>query len=116
MPTARFDADALVQEFGDESLIAELAHLLLSHVDDQLGAVHAAVASQNASALKSAAHKIKGGMGTFGATPVVTLAVTLEAMGRDGHLDDAAAVAAQLDQEVRALCDDARSWLASRAV
>ncbi len=115
MADATFDADALIAEFGDESLIAELAQLLLSHADDQLAAVHTAIACGDALALKSAAHKIKGGMGTFGAAPVTRLAMQLEALGRDGRLAEAAPLAAQLDGEVRALCSSAREWLARRA-
>ena len=115
MADARFDADALIAEFGDETLIAELAQLLLDHADEQLGALHAAIADGNASALKSAAHKIKGGMGTFGATAVTKLAMALEAIGRDGRLSDAPPMAAALDAEVRALCESARVWLADRA-
>lgn len=115
MAQARFDADALIAEFGDETLIAELAQLLLQHVDDQLNAVHTAIHSGNAPALKSAAHKIKGGMGTFGASPVVKLAVALEAVGRDGRMAEAPVLAEELNVEVRALCDSARDWLATRA-
>ncbi len=114
MADARFDAQALIAEFGDESLIAELAQLLLDHANDQLAAIHTAITDGNPSALKSAAHKIKGGMGTFGATPIVTLAMALEALGRDSRLTDAVPLAAELDTEVRALCDSARLWLASR--
>lgn len=115
MAEARFDADALIAEFGDESLIAELAALLLEHVDDQLNAVNTAIETGNAAALKSAAHKIKGGMGTFGALPVTKLAMALEAIGRDGRMADAPPLASELNREVRALCESARTWLSSRA-
>jgi HPt (histidine-containing phosphotransfer) domain-containing protein len=115
MAEAIFDADALIAEFGDEDLIAELAQLLLHQVDDQLNAVYVAIESGNATALKSAAHKIKGGMGTFGASPVIRLAVALEALGRDGRLEHAAPLAAELNDEVRALCEGARRWLETRA-
>lgn len=115
MANARFDAQALISEFGDEGLIADLAQLLLDHAEEQLQAVHAAVASGNAAGLKSAAHKIKGGMGTFGAAPVTALAVQLEALGRDGRMEGTKELAEQLDGEVRALCEGARVWLAGRA-
>jgi HPt (histidine-containing phosphotransfer) domain-containing protein len=115
MPDARFNAEALIVEFGDEGLIAELAQLLLAHVDEQLAAVHAAVAAGSGTALKSAAHKIKGGMGTFGAQAVTSLAMELEAIGRDGRLDGADVLASRLDAEVRALCEEARLWLEGRA-
>ncbi len=115
MADARFDADALIVEFGDEALVAELAELLLTHVDAQLGAVHTAIAEGNAGALKSAAHKIKGGMGTFGAEPVTSAAVALEQLGREGRLDEARRLAETLETEVRALCASARAWLDTRA-
>ena len=115
MADAQFDAAALIREFGDEVLIAELARLLIDHADEQVSAVHDAVASGNAALLKSAAHKIKGGMGTFGALPVTRLAMALEAIGRNGHVNGADILAAQLEGEVRALCDGARAWLAHRA-
>ena len=115
MPTARFDAEALIREFGDEGLIAELAELLLAHVDEQLAAVHSAIAAGSGAGLKSAAHKIKGGIGTFGASAVTSLAMELEVIGRHGQLDGADVLASRLDAEVRALCDQARLWLESRA-
>jgi|CXWL01.1.fsa_nt_gi protein-histidine pros-kinase len=115
MAEARFDIDALMSEFDDESLIAELAQLLLDHAGDQLGAVHNAIASGNAPALKSAAHKIKGSIGIFGATSVTNLAMTLENMGRAGNVSEAGTLAAELSHEVRALCEGASAWLIGRA-
>jgi len=114
MADVLFNASALIAEFGDEALIADLAQTLLDHAEEQLGAVHAAVASGNASALKSAAHKIKGGMGTFTTTSVVGPATALEAIARTGRVSGAEPLATQLDSEVRALCESARVWLASR--
>src|SRR5262245_44742941 len=115
MADSRFDPEALIAEFGDEDLIAELAQLLLEHADAQIGAVHTAIADGNAAALKSAAHKIKGGVGTFGAAPLTKLAFALEELGRDGKVAGAEMLAAQLDSELKALCEGARSWLSARA-
>ena len=115
MADTRFDADALIAEFGDEGLVAELAEILLAHADEQIGAVHTAIATGNAGALKSAAHKIKGGVGTFGAAPVTNLAMALEALGREERLVEAPPLAARLDSEMKALCDGARLWLSARA-
>ena len=115
MAPAAFNATRLIEEFGDETLIVELAQLLLAHVDEQLGAVSSAIETGNAPALKSAAHKIKGGMGTFGAPTVIALASALESLGREGRLDLAPELSSRLREEVIALCDSAREWLASRA-
>ena len=89
--------------------------LMLEHADAQLASVHAAIADGNAQALKSAAHKIKGGMSTFGVPPVTDRALALENMGRAGTLEGAAAIADELSVEVRAFCESARAWLAARA-
>jgi len=115
MTDAHFNADALFAEYGDESLIEELAVLLLEQADGQLIAVHNAIARGDARSLMAAAHKIKGGMGTFRVTSVTHLALALEALGRNDRLAEAAPLAAQLDRDIRTLCDSARVWLAGRA-
>lgn len=112
---AQFSADSLMAEFGDEELVAELAALMLEHADAQLASIHTAIADGNAQALKSAAHKIKGGMSTFGVPTVTDRALALENMGRAGTLDGAGPLADELTAEVHAFCESARSWLAARA-
>ncbi len=115
MAAARFDAKALIAHFGDETLVAELAELLLAHAFNQVDAVHDAIAAGDPLALTSSAHKLKGSLGTFRADSVTVLVIRLESMGRTGVLDGAADLARQLDAEVHALCDSARDWLRGRA-
>ncbi len=115
MPNARFDADRLIEEFGDEGLLADLAVLLLDQAELQLAAVHQAIASGDAAALRAAAHKIKGGLGSFGADAITRPAEALEALARAGTLTGAAPLAETLAAEVNSLCDGARAWLSTHA-
>lgn len=111
--TTAFDAASLLDQFGDETLVRELAQLLLDTAPVQVARILGAVECGDAPTVKSAAHQLRGALGTFGATAPTQDAYTLEAMGAAGDLQGAAPVAANLDRHVRSLCDGARDWLSS---
>ncbi len=109
-----FDADALLAEYGDEELIAELVQLWLDQAAPQMQAIDAAIAAGDATGLKRAAHKMRGTIATFGAAEAVSVAEQLEAIGVSGACAGATALSAQLATHVRALCDGASAWLATQ--
>ena len=69
-----FDPRALLDEYGDETLVRELAQLLIETVPLQIEAVRSAVATGDSSALRAAAHKLRGSIGPFGMPDAVETA------------------------------------------
>lgn len=110
-----FDADAMIAEYGDETLVRELAQLFLDTAASQMDAVHVAVAAADGPALKASAHRLRGAVSTFGATAATEVAQRLEMLGLQNNLAPAADLAAQLDAEIQALCAGAQVWLVEHA-
>ena len=108
----RFDAPSLLREYGDEGLVRDLARLLVETLPPQIDAVTAAVATGNGTALRAAAHKLRGSIATFGADAAVELTRELEAMATAGDLSQAARVSNALAADVQSLRESARAWLA----
>ena len=113
--TPRFDGNALLAEYGDESLVSELAQLFLQTASSQMTAIRGAVERRDAPALKTAAHRLRGAVATFGAESATRLSMALESTATAGDLSGALDLAAKLDAEMRAICDGAGSWLAEHA-
>lgn len=109
-----FDADALIAEYGDEDLIAELVQLWLDQAPPQMQAIDAAIAAADGPGLKRAAHKMRGSIATFGADEAVSLAERLEAMGLRGEFAGTAELSTELGAHVRSLSDGASGWLATQ--
>jgi HPt (histidine-containing phosphotransfer) domain-containing protein len=85
---ATFDADALRDLLeGDEELMHELIDLFLEGCPGLMVRVGRAIDEADADALNSAAHELKGSMGSFAARAAVETARELESMGRAGDLD-----------------------------
>jgi HPt (histidine-containing phosphotransfer) domain-containing protein len=109
--TSRFDAAALLREYDDQALVRELARLFIATAGDQTAQVSAAVQRGDADALKTAAHRLRGGLLTLRAADAAERARLLESMGTSGDLAGAAEVAGQLGAEVLSLCTGAAAWL-----
>ncbi len=62
-----------------------------------------AIALGDGSALKRAAHSLKGAVGIFGAAGVVNSALQLESLGHSGDLTEATASYHQLEEDIRQL-------------
>jgi two-component system sensor histidine kinase/response regulator len=93
-----FDLAALDRyTVGDRGFRLELLRLFLEDCPSRLRAVHAAVHDGDAERLRSTAHALRGSAAFLTAAPLIDEAVRLEAMGRDGRLDDAAAGLDRLD-------------------
>lgn len=94
---------------GDESLLAELVELFPAESNSHLTAVRAGIAEQDAGILTRGAHSLKSSAGFFGAAKLVSLALEMEMLGRDGNLSDAAerlvALEAAVDGLILALND-----------
>lgn len=101
---------ALARVAGDKDLLREIAGIYLDSYGSMIQGVHDAVAAQDADALRSAAHLLKGTVAIFEAVAATELATRLEHMGRAGTLTDAAAAAAELDAEVARLAEDLAAY------
>ena len=111
MPT--FDPRVLLDEYGDEGLVRDLAKLLVETVPVQVDAVRTAVVARDSVALRAAAHKLRGSILSFGVPTTVDAARQLEAMGASGDLGGADALVPQLAADVHSLCTSAQAWLDS---
>jgi HPt (histidine-containing phosphotransfer) domain-containing protein len=108
-----FDPRVLLDEYGDEGLVRDLAKLLVETVPVQVDAVRSALDARDGSALRAAAHKLRGSIVSFGVPETVDTARRLEAMGASGDLADADALVPQLAADVKSLCTSAKAWLDS---
>jgi HPt (histidine-containing phosphotransfer) domain-containing protein len=88
---------ALRDEGGD--LLGDLVEMFIYEVPGQLATLEAALAENDAAAIRLTAHTLKGTGGNFGASRMQTLAGAIEEKGRIGSLDGAAATFAQLRVE-----------------
>jgi HPt (histidine-containing phosphotransfer) domain-containing protein len=108
-----FDPRVLLDEYGDEALVRDLAKLLVATVPEQVDAVRMAVDAGDGSALRAAAHKLRGSIVSFGVPTTVDAARRLEAMGASGDLAGADSLIPQLAADVQSLCTSAKAWLDS---
>ena len=108
-----FDPRVLLDEYGDEALVRDLAKLLVETVPVQVEAVRSAVGARDGAALRAAAHKLRGSIVSFGVPDTVDTARQLEAMGAADDLDGADTLVPQLAADVQSLCTSAKAWLDS---
>jgi two-component system, sensor histidine kinase and response regulator len=85
---------------GDRALLAEVVDLFVADSPSLLGALQTAVDAGDPTALKAAAHTLKGSAANFGPSRLVELALELEELGRAGDAASAAAVLAELEREL----------------
>ena len=79
-----------------EEMLVELIPMFLEDIEPLLTQLDEAVTSQNADALKRAAHTIKGSSASLGITTLSDLAKEVEFWGRDGKLIQASAKVQEL--------------------
>jgi HPt (histidine-containing phosphotransfer) domain-containing protein len=113
MSDAPYDRAAVLENLGgDSDLLAEIAGIFISDWPGNVARLRAALAAGDATALRSAAHSVKGAVGNFAATRAVDAARALEYAGRDGDLAAASqlleAAVAAVDEVVAALEADIR--------
>jgi HPt (histidine-containing phosphotransfer) domain-containing protein len=69
-----------------------------------------AIVDANPHAVERSAHRLKGSLSTMGATAAADTANRLESLTRDGALEGAAELCAQLCLEVTAVGQSLRLW------
>ncbi len=79
---------ALERLAGDREMLAMLQEMILQEAPAMVQAVQAAVNAQDATALRGAAHSLKGSMAQLGAERVADLCYRLEQMGENDNLGD----------------------------
>lgn len=82
---------------GDEELFWELCEIFLQESPKLLQKLGKAVAESDADAVMRAAHSLKGELGYLGAVNAVQASGTLEQMGHEKNLSEAADVFASLE-------------------
>jgi PAS domain S-box-containing protein len=101
---AVFDGEkALEQCLGNEELLRKMAVRFVETVPGLLKSIGDAVASGDAPGVRKAAHTLKGAAASMCATASSAVAFSLEKAGRDGVLDGAPDLLAQLTTEVQRL-------------
>jgi HPt (histidine-containing phosphotransfer) domain-containing protein len=89
-------AEILERLDGDWQLLAELCDMALAEVPRMLNPLSVAIAQRDAQGIHRAAHRLKGALVLFGRGPHIEEAETLEQMGRNQDLEQAAEVFSDL--------------------
>jgi two-component system, sensor histidine kinase and response regulator len=92
-------ATMLAMVGGDNAFLAEMIDTYLADSPQQLAEIEQALAANDAPRLRRAAHSLKSNSDNFGATNLADLARKLEALGKQGSLDGAAALLAEAQAE-----------------
>jgi HPt (histidine-containing phosphotransfer) domain-containing protein len=90
MAYVEFDADEVMQEFGDASVVTELAGIVRADLGGYCQSIEAAYAAGDFEEVRRVAHAIKGAAGNVAARAVCTLAATIDNGLRAGQTDVAA--------------------------
>jgi PAS domain S-box-containing protein len=85
---------------GDRALLKTVIEAVLTECPSVLGELEQAVGACDAGIVRRAAHTIKGALRTFEAERATTLAARLEEAGRNGNLDGAQGMVADLRYEM----------------
>jgi two-component system, sensor histidine kinase and response regulator len=88
---------------GDEKLFRQVIQTFLRDAPKRLAAMSMAAQQNDAQALASAAHTLKGSAGIFGAERARTLCGQLQDLGRSGTLAGASTLLVQLKEEIAEL-------------
>ena len=85
----------------DPTKLAGIVETALEELPRLLKSIAAAVTGQDSTAVRLAAHTLKGSLRCFGAAPAAEQAQRLEQMAHDGNLHDAAEVLRVLDAQTQ---------------
>jgi two-component system, sensor histidine kinase and response regulator len=96
-------ASALAHVGGDFELLKEITGLFLKEIPQLMATLQGAIQSGDAVSLQRAAHKLKGSVGNFAAQPAFDAASTLEVLGMEGRLAEAAPAYENLVKEIAGL-------------
>ena len=90
MAYVEFDAEEVMQEFGDASVVSELAGIVRTDLGGYARNLEAAYAAGNLEDVRRVAHAIKGAAGNVAARAVCTLAAAIDNGLRAGDTSAAA--------------------------
>ncbi len=103
-PAKLFDSNELLGRVGgDRELLKMLVDLFFESVPGQLADLRKSIGAGNAYLVHRMAHTVKGAVGNFASPPAIEAAQRLEIMGKEGHLEDAAEVFAELEGTIEKL-------------
>ena len=94
-----------LQHPGAPDLLVRVADLYLADAPKLIGQMHAALSQSDAPAFTRAAHTLKSSSANVGARRLADLCKTLEACGRQGNIEPAAAMLAELQAEYARTAD-----------
>jgi len=106
MAYVEFDADEVMQEFGDAAVVAELASIVRADMGDYSQRLAAAAAAGDLDEVRRLAHAIKGAAANISAREVCALAAAIDNGLRAGQTEVAArtpdlvAACGRLEREV----------------
>jgi CheY-like chemotaxis protein len=89
---------------GEPDIVQELAQAFAFETPALLETLRQAVTKEQPEQLKRAAHNLRGSSNNLGARPMAALAAELEALGKQGTVDRAAALVELLEQEYQRVC------------
>ena len=92
--------EALDRVGGDMDILKELVEVFFEECPKLMDEIRDAIASSDATALRRAAHTLKGTADIFSAKCVVETALKLETMARDGSLDSVEETWSALEKEI----------------
>ena len=110
MAYVEFDADEVMQEFGDAAVVAELAGIVRNDLGGYAASLAAAHTSGNLEEVRRLAHAIKGAAGNLAARDVCSLAAAIDNGLRAGQAE-VAAKAPQLVAACGRLEHEIGAWL-----
>ncbi|ACZ43093.1 Hpt protein [Thermobaculum terrenum ATCC BAA-798] len=95
--------EAIREMAGSEEVFGELIEMFITDSQERLATIERALVEQDAEALGSAAHALKGSCANFGAAHLEELCRQLQEMGYGGDLEGARALLPQVRLELERL-------------
>jgi HPt (histidine-containing phosphotransfer) domain-containing protein len=100
---------ALENLAGDLELLQEITETFVEFVPNELDTLAQLIAADDAAAVATRAHGLKGAALNLGAAPFVAAALALEKEAREGRLDDASDLLAGMRREFERIRDSVAS-------
>ncbi len=111
-PARPFDEEGLMSRVeSDLDLLSTLIGVFKADRPNLMGAIEEAILAEDAKALESSAHTLKGALAVFGAEPARSIAEELEMLGRGGRVDGARELLEQLNEAMTRTADGLDQFL-----
>jgi len=104
-------SEALSAAGGDRELMKSVMEVFLEEAPQLMAAIRRALGAEDLSALRLAAHTLKGSLRYLGKSRAFDLAFSLETMARSGDLSQAEELIAVLDGQIEQLTKTLREYL-----